>query len=161
MKVRELNRGDLALLSEFVKEAYRDYPLATWFDEEPSAGQMESIFSSKLRSIESRALVDVVTEDNGRIAGECEVARIGSDSGVIGILVRHGYRGRSVGSEMLTEAIDDAVDMGVTKFSAEVDERNADALRFFADNGFVPGGYRNIERGGKTHRIVILHHSIV
>lgn len=161
MKVRELNNGDLAALSEFIIEAYHDYPLATWFDEEPSPGQIERIFYNKLRSVGSRALVDVVTEDNGTIAGECEVAKIGFDSGVIGILVRHGYRRKNLGSDMLREAIDVAVDIGITKFSAEVDERNADALKFFVRNRFIPIGYRKIEKGGTEHKIVILQHSII
>ena len=100
-----------------------------------------------------------MTEDNGTIAGECEVARMGFDSGVVGILVRHGYRRRSVGREMLTKAIDKAVGIGMTKLSAEVDEKNADAFKFFVRNGFVPIGYRNIERMGKVHRIIILRHS--
>ncbi len=160
MKVRELDHGDLAALSEFIIDAYNDYPLATWFDEEPTSGQVEQIFYNKIRSIGSRDLVDVVTEDNGTIAGECEVAKIGFDSGVMGILVRHGYRRKSIGSDMLREAIDEAVDIGITKFSAEVDEQNADALKFFLRNRFTPIGYRNVERGGRMHRIVILQHAV-
>jgi ribosomal protein S18 acetylase RimI-like enzyme len=160
MKIRPLDHGDLERLSEFVSEAYRDYPLATWFESAPTAGQIESIFYSKLRSVGSRELVDIVTEDNGTIAGECEVAKIGFDTGVIGILVRSRYRSKNVGSDMLREAVDDAVDIGITKFTAEVDEANTDALRFFAKNGFLPIGYRNVEIGGGGRRIVILQHSV-
>ena len=160
MKVRELNHADLPALSEFIIGAYNDYPLATWFDEEPTASQVERIFYNKISSVRLRALIDVVTEDNGIIAGECEVAKIGFDNGVIGILVRHGYRRKNIGSDMLREAIDDAVDIGITKFSAEVDEQNADALKFFLRNRFTPIGYRNVERAGKTHRIVILQHAV-
>ncbi len=160
MKVRELNHGDLAALSEFIVDAYHDYPLATWFDEEPSPSQVERIFYNKLNSMEARKLVDIVTEDRGTIVGECEIAKIDFDSGVIGILVRHGYRSKTLGSSMLNEAIERAVDIGMTKFSAEVDEQNAEALKFFVRNRFTPIGYRDMERGGEVHKIVILQHSI-
>lgn len=160
MKIRELNHGDLKALSEFVVDAYHDYPLATWFDEEPLPSQIERIFYNKLSSMGARKLVDMVTEDNGTIAGECEIAKIDFDTGIIGILVRHGYRNKNIGSGMLSEAIEHAVDIGMIKFSAEVDEQNLEALKFFVSNRFVPIGYRDMERGGKSHKIVILQHSI-
>jgi len=160
MKVRQLEQGDLASLSEFIIDAYNDYPLATWFKEEPDSGQIERIFYNKMRGIGSRELIDIVTEDRGTIAGECEIAKIDFDRGVIGILVRHGYRKRSIGSGMLRLAMESAVDVGISKFIAEVADENKEAIKFFMNHSFIPIGYRDIERQEATHKIMILQHSI-
>ena len=160
MRVRGLEHGDLATLSEFIIDAYHDYPLATWFEEEPSVGQVEKIFYNKLRGVGTGNLVDVVTDDNGTIAGECEIVKISYDSGVIGIVVRHGYRKRNLGSDMLREAMEGAVGIGITKFTAEVAEENQDALKFFLRNRFMPIGYRNIEKSGRSMKLIILQHAI-
>ncbi len=160
MKIRALGEGDLHALSEFILDAYHDYPLAMWFKEEPTQSQLESIFYNKIKSMGSRDLIDIVTEENGTIAGECEIAKIDFGSGIIGILVRHGYRSKSIGSEMMRMAIDDAVDIGITKFTAEVAQENADALKFFLRNGFVPIGYRKIESGDALRTVAVLQHAI-
>ncbi len=160
MQVRELNHRDLRSLVEFIVDAYYDYPMATWFDKEPTPEQIEGIFYNKLHGIASRNLIDVVTEDGGSISAECEIARTSFDSGVVGILVRHGYRGKRIGSEMLEKAIDDAAKIGMVRFAAEVDEKNAGALKFFARNKFTPIGYRDARRAGEMHRIVILQRSV-
>ena len=156
MRVRALEHTDIAALTEFIIDAYHDYPLATWFVNEPTREDIETVFYNKMRGIGTRSLVDIVTDDNGTIAGECEIARIDFDRGVIGILVRHGYRGQNLGSAMLTQAMSDAADIGITKFIAEVTEENNDAVTFFSSNGFVPIGYRNMERKGKLQNIVML-----
>lgn len=156
MIVRELSDSDLAALSDFIIEAYNDYPLATWFTQEPSPGEIERMFYNKIRGIASGTLVDVVAEDKGTIAGECEIARTGHDSGVVGILVRHGYRNMDVGARMLRAAMDRASGMGMARLVAEVMEANGRAARFFARNGFVPIGYRDIDMGGAPSRLVVL-----
>lgn len=156
MRIRQLDHGDMEALVEFIVDAYNDYPLATWFEKEPSKEDLEAIFYNKMRSIGSRSLIDVVAEDNGTIAGECEIARIDHDRGIIGILVRHGYRNRNLGSAMLSKAMSSAVDIGMTKFTAEVAEENKDAMKFFLSNGFSPIGYRSIEKDKKPQNIVLL-----
>ncbi len=140
--------------------AYYDYPLATWFEEEPTVQQIEEIFERKLHGMASRSLVDLVTEDNGIIAAECEIARADFDMGVVGILVERGYRGRNIGGELLVKAMEEAVKMGMTRFTAEVDEENADAMKFFSGLRFTPVGYRDIEHGGQVRRIAILQRGI-
>ncbi len=157
MKIRVLGNGDLPALSEFIIDAYKDYPLATWFELEPSPGEIERIFYNKLRGIGSRTLVDVVTEGNDAIAGECEVVKVGHDRGIVGIMVRKEYRGKHMGSDMLMLALEGAKEIGMARFTAEVAEENLDALRFFINNGFVPAERRNIEKGKKSSRVVVMH----
>lgn len=160
MKIRELDNSDMDAITEFIIDAYNDYPLAMWFESEPGKDELERLFYNKMRGISSRALVDVVVDDNGTIAGECEIARTGFDSGVIGIIVRHGYRGQSVGSGLLQRAIDDAVSIGITKFTAEIAEGNNDALTFFVSQGFTPVGFRGIERSGKEQKMLVLTNQV-
>ncbi|MHB1830134.1 MAG: GNAT family N-acetyltransferase [Candidatus Micrarchaeaceae archaeon] len=157
MEVRVLDSVDLPALSEFIIETYNDYPLATWFEQEPSPGEIERVFYNKLGGIGSRTLIDIVIADNGTIAGECEVVKIDHDKGVVGIMVRKGYRSRHMGRDMLKLALDGAKGIGISKFTAEVAEENPGALRFFINNGFIPAGHRDIERGKEDHRLVILH----
>ena len=140
--------------------AYYDYPLATWFEDEPTVQQIEEIFEGKLRAIASHRLVDLITDDNGIIAAECEIARADFDMGVVGILVERGYRGRNIGGELLVKAMEEAVRIGMTRFAAEVDEENADAMKFFSGLRFTPVGYRDIEHRGESKRIAILQRGI-
>lgn len=156
MIVRELGVDDLAALSEFIIDVYNEYPQAMWFESEPSAEEMERVFYSKIKGVGSRALVDVVTEDNGTIAGECEVARVAYDSGVVGIIVRHGYRRKGLGSSMLDRALGLAYGIGMRRLSAEVMEGNSDALKFFISRGFRPEGQRRVERNGIVQRFVVV-----
>lgn len=160
MRIRELTNGDLRQLSKFMISTYYDYPLATWFENEPTMQQIEEIFRKKLSGIASRNLVDLVTDDNGTIAAECEIAKADFDMGMVGILVERGYRGRSVGGELLVKAMEEAVRMGMTRFTAEVDEENADAMKFFSGLRFVPIGYRDVDHKGKARRIAILQRGI-
>ena len=156
MIVRELGADDLGALSGFIIDVYNEYPQAMWFESEPSAGEIERVFYGKINGVGSRALVDVVAEDNGTIAGECEIARVAYDSGVIGIIVRHGYRGKGLGSSMLDRALELAYGIGMRRFSAEVMEGNGDALKFFISRGFRPEGQRRVERNGIMQRFVVV-----
>ncbi len=156
MIVRELGADDLARLLEFVIDAYNEYPQAMWFDTEPSAEEIERVFYSKMKGIASGALVDIVADDKGTLIGECEIARIAHDSGVIGIIVRHGYRGKGIGTRLLKEAMGLAGGIGMRKFSAEIDEGNKKALKFFVANGFAPEGYRDVKRNNGMRRVVVV-----
>ena len=160
LRTRQLDDGDLDLLSDFIIGAYREYPLATWFGSEPTAGDIEGIFYSKIGGIGSRNVVDIICEADGMIVGECEIVRTAHDSGVIGIMVRRSYSGRHAGSEMLDSAMSKAVEIGMAKFTAEVVEENKDAVRFFISNGFSKIGSREGEKGGVTARFAELQKSI-
>ena len=160
LRIRELAHDDLKRLSKFMISAYYDYPLATWFEEEPTAQQIGEIFERKLHGIASHRLIDLVTDDNGVIAAECEVVKAEFDMGIVGVLVERGYRGRSVGGELLVKAMEEAVRIGMTRFTAEVDEENADAMKFFSGLRFVPIGYRDVEHKGIGRRIAILQRGI-
>lgn len=160
MHVRELNRGDIRSFSRFIISTYYDYPLATWFENEPSMQQIDEIFERKLRAVASRNLIDLVTEDNGVIAAECEIAKADFDTGIVGILVEKGYRGRSVGGALLVKAMEEATRIGMTRFSAEVDEENAEAMKFFSGMRFIPVGYKDIMHKGRTRKIAVLQRGI-
>lgn len=160
LKIRELDMGDLDMLSRFIMDAYNDFPLAMWFETKPSQSEIERIFYNKIRSAGLRNLVDIISEDNNVITGECEIAKAGFDLGVIGVIVRKGYRGYNIGSSMLSKAMDNAVDIGITRFMAEVREENKEGLKFFIGNGFAPVGYRDTEGTSGKIRIVVLQKSI-
>lgn len=160
LQIRELSRGDLKALSRFIVSAYYDYPLATWFENEPTAQQIEEIMEKKLQGMSSHRLVDLIAYDNEVIAAECEIAKAEFDSGVVGILVERRYRGKSIGGSLLVKAMEEAVRMGMTRFTAEVGEENSDAMKFFSGMRFIPVGYRDVNHKVGMRRIAILQRGI-
>lgn len=147
MRIRSLNDGDLEALSDFIMDAYKEYPMAMWFAKEPSRREVERIFYNKMCGIELRSVVDTVCEEDGKIVGECEIVRVVHDTGVVGVVVRKNYAGRHMGSSLLDAAMKDAASIGITRFTAEVMETNGDAIRFFIDNGFSSLGEEDGKRG--------------
>ncbi len=156
MDLRKLEEGDFAALSEFIIDSYKEYPLAMWFEEEPSEVEAKDIFHKKIIGIGTENLVDVVMDDDGAIVGECEIARMDDGSGIVGIFVRNGYRLKSVGSSILAKAAEDAAGLGMTKLTAEVIEGNEEAMKFFLKNHFVPVGRRHVKKGGKKLEMAVL-----
>ncbi len=156
MRIRELESGDLGALTEFIHDVYNEYPSAMWFEKEPSDEEIGRVFYNKMRGVGLGMLVDMVVDDMGTIAGECEITRVAHERGVVGILVRGSYRHRRMGSRILDAAVNGACSIGMRRFDAEVAQENEGAIKFFMVNGFAPCGYRDIVKGGKEQRFVVM-----
>ena len=85
---------------------------------------------------------DLVAVAEGRIVGSIHVMASRHGYGEIGMAVAREWRGRGVGSALLTAAIDWARDRGLHKLSLSVFPHNAAAIALYRKFGFVEEGRR-------------------
>jgi putative acetyltransferase len=89
-------------------------------------------------------LVAVAEADTGWVIGSLGVSReehpVNRHVASLGMMVARGWRGRGIGSALMTEAIRWAEQMGVEKLALSVYPDNAPALALYAKFGFVEEG---------------------
>jgi RimJ/RimL family protein N-acetyltransferase len=154
--VREAEPGDatvlIAYMTVLVEEDDIDIPLAPGefkYTVEQEAEIIETFGASDnalfLVAVAGEAAVGVLTMQGGRRLATRHAANLG-------ITVARGWRGRGIGSAMLTQAIDWARASGVlTRIDLEVYVRNAGARRLYERHGFKIEGRRPraIYQGGE------------
>ncbi len=160
MDIRRLEKGDMEALSGFITESFDDYPESMWFENRPSKDEIKLIFHRKIDGIASGIIADFVAVENGRIIGECEIVKLGDDSGIIGIIVRKEAGRKRIGTMLLGESLRAAKRIGISGITAEVSKGNAAGLKFFEASGFIRKDSMLKEKNGKRSEIVVLQRGI-
>ncbi len=137
MIIRDLEEVDFGPLSRFILDMYSDYPDALWFDSAPSREVLSEIFMRKLYSMGRHDLIDMVAVEGEDIIGECEIVRLSSGTGYVGIIVSKDNRRKGLGSTLLKLSEMSSISMGIQALYAEVKKSNIAALAFFKSAGFV------------------------
>lgn len=81
-----------------------------FFRSKPTMAQELQWFSNLYKGVEEGNTVVTVAAEDSRVVGTCDVNRLRpntnlSHRGVLGILVREGYRGRGIGERLLNETL--------------------------------------------------------
>jgi RimJ/RimL family protein N-acetyltransferase len=92
------------------------------------------------RMMHSSAGTVVVAEVDGRIVGQASVQVASYGVADLGMAILDGYRGRGIGTALLTAAIEWAAGTGSHKMSLEVWPHNQAGLALYRKLGFVEEG---------------------
>ena len=120
-------------------------PMATLFA--AVAAERTGIASEPPVDIEARAAAwtldgDIVAEARGTVVGSIHVHASRHGYGEIGMAVAHDWRGRGVGSALMSAAIDWAREHGLHKLSLSVFAHNDAAIALYRKFGVVEEGRR-------------------
>jgi RimJ/RimL family protein N-acetyltransferase len=158
MIIRELRTSDSDGLSECYAQYYEERDRDPYFGltlrpTKPTINEDKEWFSQFYQGILEGNNVGMVAEEDSHIIGFCEIRRIGikpevSHRADLGISVRKEYRGKGVGTALLSETLKNCKD----KFEIielEVFSTNNVAKRFYEKGGFKIFGLRprSIKRG--------------
>lgn len=151
--VREATPADAAALVAHLQELAREpginIPLAP--DEvTTTVDQEKAIIADFAASPRALMLVAVGTEEAGstpEIVGELSLKAISSRRAVqhvatLGMSVKHAWRGKGVGRELIAAALEWAPSAGIKRVELYVYERNAPAIALYEKCGFVVEGKR-------------------
>ena len=104
-----------------------------------------------------------VALDGDNLVGWCDIVRPRcfegfQHSGVLGMGVLAGYRGKGVGRRLLDTTIAAARDIGISRIELEVFASNAVALDLYRKSGFVEEGVKRAARimDGNTDDLVCM-----
>jgi N-acetylglutamate synthase-like GNAT family acetyltransferase len=136
MKIRELEEGDFAGLSELILAVYDETPYATTFGRRPSAAELDGLMQKKIQGVRDGNVVDFVAVDAGKVVADCEIVKATETGGVLGIIVSKEHRGRGTGRSLLERSLEKAREIKMREVYTEIDDRNAGAAAFFARCGF-------------------------
>ena len=94
-----------------------------------------------VEEVEGDHVIVLVAEADGELVGQLglQLARYGVAD--LGMLVAAGWRGRGVGTALLTEAVDRARKAGAHKIALQVWPHNAAAIALYERFGFEREGY--------------------
>ncbi len=166
--IRELKWNDLDDLVNNYYSYYdelRDTPDfgISFYKKIPDFSSEVEWFTGLYKSVLDGNAVAVVAEEDGRAVGLCEIERIrpGTElehSGVLGIAVRKGYRGRGIGEAMIKRAIE----LSKGKFEIlklEVFSVNTGAINLYKRVGFVEYGTfpKAVKRGERYYDVVQMY----
>lgn len=123
----------------------------------PSLESEVEWFSNLYRGIMNGNAIAMVAEEDGRVVGICDVHRVRpgtelSHKGVLGIVIRKGYRGRGIGGELISRVLEEAQDK-YEMILLGVFSNNEGAIRLYRKLGFVEYGVlpRSVKRNGKYY----------
>ncbi len=158
MVVRDLESRDLEELADLIKMIYSERPSAMWFESPPDSEAIKKLFEYKINGIGEGRVVDVISEEERRIIGECEVVNLPGGVGYLGILVRKEFRMRGVGRSLLIAASERARELGTSRLKVDVTEDNLDAMYFLTKNGFrrMAGRDHSVSINGSPYRVITL-----
>ena len=91
--------------------------------------------------VEAEDAVVLVAEADGRPVGQLGLQLAGYGVADLGMLVAAGWRGRGVGTALLTEAVRRAREAGAHKIALQVWPHNAAAIALYERFGFQREGY--------------------
>ncbi|VVC71644.1 Spermidine N(1)-acetyltransferase [uncultured archaeon] len=90
---------------------------------------------AKLRARIGRGAVFLVAVSNGNLIGFVDL--VFRNSAVLrGVVVKEGFRGKGVGSALVSAAVRKAVEKGALKIRLKVRKSNKSAIRTYRENGF-------------------------
>lgn len=127
MVIREATKADLPAIAALEVEVYGD----PW---------SEQIIRGELAQ-ENR--IYLVVEDDGRIVGFGGIMLVLEDAHITTLGIAPTHRRRGVGSRLLLELIDRAIEAGSRNLTLEVRESNADAQALYERFGFSNVGKRH------------------
>lgn len=148
--IRELQWKDMEDLVDnyysYYDEVETDNPELgiIFYHQKPSHESEAAWFTSLYRDVLNDNAIAMVAEVDGKVVGICDIRRErpGSEvshKGVLGIAIRKGYRGKGIGSELVSSALEkarskyDVILLGV--FST-----NKNAIKLYRKIGFVEYG---------------------
>ncbi len=158
MSIRDLRSEDIDGLADLIREIYAERPSAMWFESPPDGEAIRKLFEYKINGISEGRVIDIVSEEGGKIIGECEVVNLPGGVGYLGILVRKGFRMQGIGKFLLISASDKSRALGTSRLKVDVTEDNLDAIYFFTKNGFrrLICGDHSVSINGSTYRVITL-----
>ena len=106
-----------------------------WFEKKPEKGELEELFKLKLNLLNQRQLFDCVAIDEGKVLGECEIARV-DGQWKVGIIIGKEHRRMGLGGRLLRTCMNFAREENIEELIAELSEDNTDSILFFLTNGF-------------------------
>ena len=161
-KLRSLGRDDFEAMGKFAAELPEHDLLFLGRDL-----QHPKVLQAWLRAIAEGEIVSLLAEDEGRIAGASAIIRdpLGWSPhvGEIRLLVSVEHRGKGVGRVLLQETFRIALDMGLTKLTAQMTADQTAAIALFESLGFRGEAMlRNHvrDREGHLHDIAVLSHDV-
>lgn len=77
-----------------------------------------------------------------KLIGYCGLLRSFDEADITNVAVASGWRGKGVGSAMLTELLAQGAQLGIARFTLEVRAGNAAAIHLYEKLGFVSAGIR-------------------
>ena len=107
-----------------------------------------------------------VALDGERVVGWCDIAPLPrallAHSGVLGMGILEGYRGRGIGKALMRATLDTAKAAGLTRIELTVREHNVQALRLYEKMGFVSEGVkrRGVRIDGKYEDLICMGYLI-
>ncbi len=146
--IREATQADAAALvahlKALVSEPGINIPLAP--DEVTMTVDQEKAILADFHA-SPRAIMLVADAPNEGIVGELSLKAISSRRAVqhvatLGMSVKHGWRGKSVGRQLMAAALEWAPTAGIKRIELYVYERNEPALRLYQQFGFAIEGTR-------------------
>ncbi|AHE56123.1 GNAT family N-acetyltransferase [Sphingomonas sanxanigenens] len=161
-QLRALGRNDLEAMQRFAAELPEHDLLFLGRDL-----RHPKVIEAWLRAISEGEIVSLLAEDQGRIAGTSAIIRdpLGWSAhvGEIRLLVAVDYRGKGVGRILLQETFRIALEMGLTKLTAQMTADQTAAIALFESLGFRGEAMlRNQvrDREGQLHDIAVLSHDV-
>ena len=135
--VRPATLGDVDALVDLVAEVAGE---GRWIATEAPV-DVEERHHTVAEAVQSDHAIVLVAEAGGEVVGDLglHLARYGVAD--LGMAVLAGWRGRGVGSALLTEGIDQARAAGAHKIALQVWPHNAAALALYERFGFRREGY--------------------
>ena len=125
--IRSMSRSDIPAVAELESEIYgQPWPPRVFFDE---------------LAMENRRYL-VATDHNGFLLGYCGLLIVEEDAHVTTIAVAPRSRGHQLGTRLMLEMVDAALDAGTRHLTLEVRVSNEPAQKLYERFGFDPVGRR-------------------
>jgi len=102
---------------------------------------------SKILERISKGCLYIVAVIEGKVVGFVDVKIKEGRAKVMGLAVEEKYRGRGVGSALLSKAVEVARERGITTVYLKVKKSNVNAIKFYEKHGFV--FRKEVEKNGE------------
>ncbi len=158
--LRPLKRSDLPAVMRFAntlvaeRQVNKDLGIVA-LDRRATRAREERFLSKVLAGVRKGEVVSVAAFDGKTLAGNCDVYRREPydvrHTGVLGIAIVEGYRGKGLGEAMIRAALAEAKRLGITLVELEVFANNERAFHLYEKVGFRLVGRvpRKISRFGR------------
>jgi ribosomal protein S18 acetylase RimI-like enzyme len=90
------------------------------------------------RALHGESRRTLVAEFDGAPVGVIQLTRDGQDGGIIGFVIKAGWRGRGIGRDVLARACRRLQAAGASRITLEVETENESALALYRSLGFAP-----------------------
>lgn len=107
---------------------------------------------SKIQERISKGCLYIVAVAEGSIVGFVDVKIKTGRAKVMGLAVEEGFRGKGVGSALLSKATELARERGITLVYLKVKRSNTNAIQFYEKHGFV--FRKEVEKNGEGFYIM-------